>query len=135
MLLNDEEIQERLESPLNLLNRLRNVTSPKGNTSGIPSLPPTSKDLDLDKEIDTKIAVGKLRETAAGVMATALNELRVQMPNVQKPEKLAQIATEMNKILNNTSDKDKPASSQIIVYAPQVIQENHFQELVLENDQ
>lgn len=127
MLLSDEDVQERLASPLNLLNRLRNTSSP----SQIPCLPPTSSDLGLD--VDAKLAVGKLRETAAGVMATALAELKIQIPNVQKPEKLAQIAREMNNIVQSRENEDK-TPPQIIVYAPQVIQENHFQELTLTND-
>lgn len=131
MLLTDEEIQERLESPINLMNRLRNATK---TPAAIPSMPPpTSKDIGLD--IEGKIDQTKLRERAARVMSSALKELELQLPSVQKPEKLAQIATEMNKVLNSTQDKDKNPPAQIIVYAPQVIQENHFQELTLQEEQ
>ena len=130
MLLTDEEIQERLESPMNLLNRLKTATTPK---TGIPTMPPvTSEDIKLD--IPGKLAANGLRDTAARVMGKALKELEVQLPNVQKPEKLAQIATEMNKVLNATQDKDKNPPAQIIVYAPQVIQENYFQELTLKEE-
>lgn len=130
MLLTDEELQERLESPLNLLNRLKNATQPK---TGIPTMPPvTSEDIKLD--IPGKLAANNLRDTAARVMGKALQELEVQLPNVQKPEKLAQIANEMNKVLNAQPDKDKNPPAQIIVYAPQVIQENYFQELTLKED-
>ena len=130
MLLTDEENQERLESPMNLLNRLKTATTPK---TGIPTMPPvTSEDIKLD--IPGKLAANGLRDTAARVMGKALKELEVQLPNVQKPEKLAQIATEMNKVLNATQDKDKNPPAQIIVYAPQVIQENYFQELTLKEE-
>lgn len=134
MLLTDEEIQERLESPMNLLNRLKTATSPRASRdSGIPTMPPvTSEDIKLD--IPGKLAANGLRDTAARVMGKALQELEVQLPNVQKPEKLAQIATEMNKVLNATNDKDKNPPAQIIVYAPQVIQENYFQELTLKEE-
>jgi hypothetical protein len=127
MILSDEEIQERLESPLNLLNRLRKATTPK--STQIPCLPPpTSKDLGLD--IDEKVAVGKLRQTAAGIMALSLEQLKGRIPDIQKPETLAKIAGEMNKVVQSRQDEDKK-TSQIIVYAPSVIQENNFQELVL----
>lgn len=129
MLLNDEEIVERLESPLNLLNRLRNVTQPK---TGIPCLPPTSDDLKLD--VEGKIAAGKLRDNAAEIMGLALAELKHRIPEISKPEKLAQIATEMNKVLTSRADESKNPPAQIIVYAPQVVQENHFQELTLTED-
>lgn len=133
MLLSDEEIQERIESPMNLLNRLRQESTPNSRQTNIPGLPPSTKDLGLDDKIDSKLAVGKLRETAAEVMATALRELKIQIPNVQKPEKLAQIAREMNSVLQSRPDEGK-VPPQIIVYAPQVIQENHFQELTLRDD-
>jgi hypothetical protein len=129
MLLSEDDLQERLESPLNLLNRLRNVTSP----ANIPSLPPSSKDLGLDKTIDEKLAVGKLRETAAGVMSSALAELKVRIGDVSKPRELAMIAKEMNAIVQSRENENR-IPPQIIVYAPQVIQENHFQELTLTNE-
>lgn len=134
MLLTDEELQERLESPMNLLNRLKNVTSPSASrSSGIPTMPPvTSEDIKLD--IPGKLAATNLRDTAARVMGKALQELEIQLPSVQKPEKLAHIAAEMNKVLNATNDNNKNPPAQIVVYAPQVIQENHFQELVLKED-
>jgi len=131
MLLTDDEIQERLESPINLMNRLRRATA---TPTEIPSMPaPTSKDIGLD--VEGKVAHSKLRETAANIMAKTLRELEQRIPDIQKPEKLAQIATEMNKVLNSTQDKDKNPPAQIIVYAPQVIQENHFQELTLQEEQ
>lgn len=130
MLLSDEDVQERLESPLNLLNRLRNATTARATS---PCLPPTTKDLDLN--VDEKLAVGKLRETAAGIMALSLEQLKQRIPEIQKPEKLAQISSEMNKIVQSREADEKRLPGQIIVYAPQVINENHFEEIILPNDQ
>lgn len=133
MILSDEEVKERLQSPNNLLNRLRNATTPK--PTPIPCLPPTTKDLDLDKDIDEKLAVGKLRETAASIMALSMEALKDKIGEIQKPEKLAQIASEMNKVVQSRKDDEKKIPGQIIVYAPAVINENHFQEILLPNDQ
>lgn len=129
MLLSDEEVQTRLESPLNLLNRLRKATTP----AAIPSLPPTSKDLDLN--VEEKLAVGKLKENAAAIMALSLAELKQRISDIQKPEKLAQIAAEMNKVVISRQDEGKNPPAQIIVYAPSVVNETHFEELVLKDDQ
>jgi hypothetical protein len=130
MLLTDEEIVERIDSPMNLLNRLRNVTQPR---TGIPSMPPpTTKDIGLD--VESKIAQGKIRDSAAEIMGLALHELKQRIPEIQKPEKLAQIASEMNKVLTSRQDENKNPAAQIIVYAPQVIQETHFQALTLTDD-
>lgn len=130
MILSDEDVKERLESPLNLLNRLRKATEPQPPTR-IPCLPPTTADLDLN--IDEKIAVGKLRETAAGIMALSMEHLKAKIQDISKPETLARIAGEMNKVVQSRENDDKKIA-QIVVYAPQVIQENHFQELTLTDE-
>lgn len=132
MILSDEEVKQRLQSPNNLLNKLREATTPRPQ---IPCLPPTTKDLDLDKDIDEKLAVGKLRETAASIMALSMEALKDKIQDIQKPEKLAQIASEMNKVVQSRKDDEKKIPGQIIVYAPAVINENHFQEILLPNDQ
>lgn len=129
MLLTDEDVQERISSPQNLLNRLRKAASP----GGIPSLPPpNSKDIipDLDEKLETK----DIRKQAASIMAKSLKELEARIPDIQKPEKLAQIASEMNKVLTAGQDKEKAATSQIIVYAPQLVEENHFETITLDED-
>jgi hypothetical protein len=135
MLLSDEEIQERLESPLNLLNRLRTATTPRppaGNGVGIPCLPPKTEDLDID--VEGEVAVSQLRGKAARIMGRALNALEGRVQDIEKPERLARIAAEMHKVVANTEDPNKAKTSQIIVYAPQIIQESHFQELTLKED-
>jgi hypothetical protein len=133
MLLSDEEIEERLTSPNNLLNRLREATTPKLPLPGANNMPPTSKDLDID--IDAKLAATLIRDKAAVIMASALDELKHRMPDVQKPEKLAAIAAEMNKVLTSRQDQDKVKPSQIIVYAPAVISENHFETILAQNEE
>jgi len=118
MLLNDDEIQERIESPLNLLNRLRTSLDKASNPNPSPCLPPKSSD--IIEDLENKIS--NTRTKAVGILNAAMDELRVRLPEVQKPEKLAAIAAEMAKVVShqeskNTGDK---SLSQIIVYAPQV---------------
>ena len=131
MLLSDEEIQERLESPLNLLNRLRIATTP-AVPANIPCLPPKTEDLDID--VEGEVAVSQLRGKAARIMGRALTALEGRVQDIEKPERLARIAAEMHKVVSNTEDPNKAKTSQIIVYAPQIIQESHFQELTLKED-
>ncbi len=127
MILSDEEIQERLESPLNLLNRLKTATSPR-----IPCLPPKTEDLDLD--VEEKVAISQLRNKAAAIMSMSLDGLKARIQDVEKPERLARIAAEMHKVVASQEEKDNNRTPQIIVYAPQVIQESHFQEITLRED-
>jgi hypothetical protein len=131
MLLSDEEIQERVSSPLNLLNRLRHATT------AIPSLPPPKSD-DIIPNISDKIdeqLTGDVRKQAAEILSLSLKELKLRIPDVQKPEKLAQIASEMNKVLVARDDKESGnRTPQVIVYAPQVLQETHFESITLSED-
>jgi hypothetical protein len=125
MLLTDEEVQERIESPLNLLNRLRHASKAHS-----PLLPPKSGELipDLDEKLEPDV-----KKQATKIMNAALKELEMRIPDVQKPEKLALIAETMNKVIVAREDKDKGSNApQVIVYAPQVIQESHFETIIVQ---
>ena len=131
MILNDDEIQERIESPLNLLNRLKNATKrgsiqPFGSPISsdqipvdIPTLPPKSSDL-ID-DLESKIVNATARTKAMSIMVSAMSELQQRLPEVQKPETLARIANEMSKVISNQDNKPVANQmSQIIVYSPQI---------------
>ena len=122
MILTDDEIKERVESPLNLLNRLRSTT----NRVTHPSLP-AARSTDIIDNLDDKIKIGGVRNKAAVIMAGALAELELRLPDIQKPERLAQIAVEMNKVLQTRQDEQKNPTAQIIVYAPQVREESYYE--------
>ena len=124
MLLDEKELKLRIESPLNLLNRLRSITNPHAS---IPSLPPKSAEI-IDN-LESKIAEGGIKTKAIGIMNAAMDELHKRMPEVQRPEKLASIAESMSKVVNNATsknDNDNVRTPQIIIYAPQVLREEHF---------
>jgi cation transport regulator ChaB len=125
MLLNEEELTSRLESPLNLLNRLKNLTNPHKKNI-IPALPPTADE--LIKDIDDKLANKGTETTANRVMNSALAELEKRLPEVSKPEKLAAIAHDMSKIVSNTKVKEEGGIKigQIVIYSPQVMREEEF---------
>lgn len=125
MILPEHELRERMESPLNLLNRLRNITNPH-KKSPIPQLPPSSEE--IIEDLEDKITTGSIKSKALGIMSSAMDELKNKLPEVQKPEKLAAIAAEMNKVLNSTDSKrdDTKPQAQIIIYAPQVVLEETF---------
>lgn len=124
MILSDDEIKERIESPLNLLNRLKstlNRTIAPHTPVSIPSLPPPSSSEIID-DLEEKISKSTVRSKAVGILTAAMDELKVRIPEVQKPEKLAQIAAEMAKVVSHQDNRNQgdKALSQIIVYAPQV---------------
>jgi hypothetical protein len=127
MLLDEKEIRSRMESPMNLLNRLRSITNPHKNTNLIPTLPPTSDE--LIENLDDKIANTSTRSKATSLLNSAMTELEKRLPEVTKPEKLAAIAADMSKIVDRTTpvhNHDEVRAPQIIIYAPQIVSEDNF---------
>ena len=88
----------------------------------------------MDLDVEGEVAVTQLRGKAARIMGRALTALEGRVQDIEKPERLARIAAEMHKVVANTDDPNKARASQIIVYAPQVINESHFQEITLKED-
>jgi len=85
MILNDDEIKERIESPLNLLNRLKSTVNRRSIPTQHPSIPPTAEDL-VDN-LEDKIKNTSSRSKASGILNAAMDELSLRIREVQKPEK------------------------------------------------
>jgi len=126
MILSDDEIQERIESPLNLLNRLRSTVQRHTNPA-IPSLPPTADK--LIEDLDDKLKEKSVRSKANSILLKTMTELETRIPDVQKPETLSRIAYDMGRVIA-TQDVSKGNGStnvgQIVVYAPQVVNLDSF---------
>lgn len=122
MLLLEEEVKERIESPLNLINRLQALTRPDNkNKARIPSLPPTSDEVISD--LEDKLNVGSIRSKASGILVRTLDELSQRLPEVDKPEKLARIAESVTKVIDSVTPKDKGNTNniaQVIIYSPRM---------------
>lgn len=125
MILEETEAIERFESPLNLLNRLKSQLSKSSQRSNIVSIPPSSKDIIAD--LDEKLKFSGLKTKAAGIMSDCLDELKTRVSEI-RPERLATVAAEMNKIVTAEADKNKDLQSQpqFVVYSPTFITEDHF---------
>lgn len=149
MLMTDLEINERLISPENLLNRLHKSTNRSISNLpiidiikvSIPSLPsndtetktaksevsPANRELTIDDLIDsveTKINIGKAHTSAIDVLNHTLDTLRMRLNETETPEKLSRIASDMSKIItNSTSSKkeDEMAKTQVIIWKPMMI--------------
>lgn len=129
MLLDEKEVTERMESPLNLLNRLRSITTNKHSRDNtILSLPPKAEQV-ID-DLEDKLKYGSLKSKAASIMSDAMDELKARIPEVTKPDQLARIAENMNRIVsaeNKNNDRDKMNAPQFVMYAPQFVSENHYE--------
>jgi hypothetical protein len=139
MIISEEELQERIESPLNLMNRLRAITkapieiptfpTTTPTTSTTPTTPiiPSPKAEDLVNNLEDKINIGSLRTRASSIMVDAMSELKIRVTEAKTPKELALIAGEMNKIVNapvNNTNQDN--RTQVIIYSPRTRSEEDF---------
>lgn len=143
MILDKEEIDSRLSSPLNLLNRLRALTSSENKIVSIsssiqtessqsrpgqhPSLPPSVDEL-VDG-IEDKLNTARCKSGAKEVLATAIERLNVKVNDVEDAIQLSRIATDMGKIVNGfDSVKGSSQATAIpIIYRPIMLLETNFQ--------
>jgi hypothetical protein len=127
MILSESEVTERMSSPLNLMNRLRNISRQSSN-SQIPSIPPTSEEVIQD--LEHKLASTSIKSKAANIMIAAMDELKSRIPEVTKAENLAKIAESMSKVVQAESKDNTQRSEnqpQFILYAPQFHTEEHYE--------
>lgn len=147
MLLTEEEVNLRLESPLNLLNRLkrsRSVDLPFSKTSNSANPRNIGGDIsiqlgtklpsaeELIDNIEDRLRLGRIQGKALEVMGDSIEQLKYRLPEVSKPEKLATIAADMNKILIGIADSKKNNTVndnrvQIMIYRPDTRSEAEYE--------
>jgi hypothetical protein len=144
MILNDNEVNTRLESPLNLLNRLNRVTSKstgmelfKSSTSDDESLAvfdsaslTTDKIDELVEDSAKKIKLGIVKSRALNVLHDSLGEIERRIGEVEKVRDLATIAKTANDILAE-DNKKQTIGQQVIVYKPIVNDIAKYETLVV----
>jgi hypothetical protein len=154
MLLTDEQIEARVSSSGNLLNRLGISTN---RTAKIqhpslpvidvkskvesPSLPPRNPGEltidDLIHDVDSKIQVGQSHTKSINILNKTLDILSDRLEEIEKPEKLGLIAFHMHRIVNEQKTrvlKDDNATPQIIIYKPMMINVDELSIVAAPND-
>lgn len=145
MILDNDEMDSRLESSNNLLNRLRGFDkshNPKEPLAvfKVPAVTHDSKPVfmppsidELVSDADDQIKLSGLSTKAMDVLETSLDNLKLRLPEVAKAEKYSTIAADMNRILHSIAEAkenrkgNQTNNIQVIVYAPQVIGEEYFE--------
>jgi hypothetical protein len=124
MILHEAEIQERLESPLNLLNRLKSSITPKSHPH-IVSIPDSKE---IIPDLDDKIKFGSAKSKAMNVMNLALDELDRKIPEL-KPRELANVASSMAKVIDSTQvrNENQPRQAIVIINSPALVSEDMFE--------
>jgi hypothetical protein len=136
MILSDDEITQRIESPANLLHRLKEGIAKSQHShrnTPIPSIPPTADKL-IDG-LDDKLKLGSIKVKASVILSEVLDELKGRIPDIDKPERLARIATEMSKVVTAQEQRpdDNVQKPQFVIYAPQFVSENQFETMFVKD--
>ena len=162
MLLNDNELNARLESTDNLINRMRSVrqvsqvseTEPEQKEISsflsllngshrpssravidIPALPPSSEN--LIENLEDKIKTAQVNHNALAVLDDSLILLRDKLVDVQHAKDLSRIATDMEKILNGSRINEREnnrttGTGGVIIYKPIIVNESHYESVTVQ---
>lgn len=145
MILSDNEVTTRLESPLNLINRIQKlsshsssnamsvfgihqnsdensaVVSPRISDDSIKAILDSINENDNLDEVmpdnSDKIRLGIVKSKALEVMHNSLEMLGANLSQVSKVERLSTIARDMKSIIED-DDKAKAGNTNIVVYKP-----------------
>jgi hypothetical protein len=142
MLLTDDDVDVRLSSPLNLVNRLERLGGKKttgmelfipGPTDQNQLIEPSSDSTDpIDELVDEKkIKQALVKSLALNVQHDALMQLQMRLGEIGKVKDLSSIASEMNKILVEDSKKQIANHNQILIYKPMINDVSHYDTVVV----
>jgi hypothetical protein len=143
VLLNQVETEARLNSPSNLMTRLRLLKNTTKDislfTGGVvnnscsnsepssPSLPQSAEQ--VTAELEEQIKDGLIKSTARKVLGDSLELLSIRLPEIDKARDLSRVATDMGRIINDLTPKQEENHNhqQVIIYRPVINQESHYQ--------
>lgn len=135
MILNEAEMNARLDSEDNIVNRFRKLTD--AAVVSIPEYVETNNDKlipsinDLVTDVDDKINQSKGLSNAKALLAMSTQKLISRLDEVDKPTDLARIASDMNKIVNGLEgSKDKRTQNNIVIYRPVQNDINHYETVI-----
>lgn len=133
MLLELEDTNNRLSSVNNLINRMKidpsksfnklelfGVPEVKTAKSEVIGIPKTESPEEIQRQVESEMRNGLIKQSAKAVLGDSLIKLQQRLPEVDKPEKLSRIATDMSKILDvlEPRSNDVIHGQQVIVYRP-----------------
>lgn len=131
MLLTDNEIEQRIQSPLNLVNRIKAPLAKKA--SNVYEIDSLISDLDsklaLPKPVpDNRTEKEKIADKSFGLMMKAMDSLDQRIEEVQKPEKIATIIRDLSQVIKNTDNEVQQNNNlQFIFTVPMQRQENEYE--------
>lgn len=159
MILNDDQVNERLNSVSNLVGRMKKLEQDKTIIDDsnarpeltylpektqipelIPSLPSRNDNdnksddvTNLVEELHRKSMKYVVGKKAFSVLDQTLNLLEDNIYQLENPKDLSRIANDMSKIIAATEDKteDKATKNNVIIYRPVIHAESHYQQIAV----
>ena len=147
MIMNNEEVQARLESPLNLINRLRELgrndkiaampvidVSSSKHSAVVPELPPSIDEL-MDNFQD-KVKLAGIKTAATDTLKTAIDVLGSRLSEAREPERLSKIAGDMMKVIDTINGDRREARNErpVIIFKPMLVNELSFGPIIHVNE-
>lgn len=139
MLLTDNEITERINSPLNLLNRLRHTgksEKPYLNPSNIYGVKTEQLIPDVETQISEQIKAKAeasprtaVADAALDLAIKAAKKLDLVIETEEKPSRLAGIIRDMSQVVKNTEieDPNRRSNVQFIFHVPEQKKEQDYE--------
>lgn len=128
--LSDEDVIKRVESPMNLINRLRSTTKKENLIVSIP-VPPKAND--IISNLDEKVTLGSSKTRALSVMNRVLGRLddETTIANI-KVERLPAIVAQMATAIKGLEpEKDKEDNRvQFVIYSPTIMKESDYGDFI-----
>ena len=128
MLLEKDEIDKRIESPLNLLNRLRSHKQAPREAANVYNIDKVMPDIDTRLREAKNSRKPDVGEKAIDIIMSAMDELKDKIPEIQKPEKLSSVIRDMSQVIKNTeSEKEAGSNVQFIFKVSGVNKESDYE--------
>lgn len=104
------------------------IRESRNETNVLPFMPPSVDS--LVENIEEKINLRLAEEGATGVLLDSITQLRLRLNEVESPNQLSKIASDMGKIViginRNETDKKVNNFNQVIVYKPIMTSETYY---------
>lgn len=144
MIMTNDEISARLDSPLNLINRLKELEVKVPEIVSLPVAKQQSKVAvvglpsieDLIDNPEDRIKLAGIKTRATDALSSTVELIAARVADTEKPEKLSKIATDMMKVIDtiNGDRRESHANRPIVVFTPMLVSEMSFGPIIHVNE-
>ena len=131
MILDTNDVNERLQSPRNLINQLA-VRQPQSRGLDLFTGPRSDE---LIPDVVDRIKESAVKTAALDVLHDSLINLKMRVSEIDRAKDLSVVALNMKRILTDDDSKSKSGPQQIIVYKPIMNEITHYETITVSDEQ